>query len=56
MYKSRRKSRRLRKRRTRRKRGGNYVTYRTTGAPDPAVGSQLVSTYQTEQMNKIINS
>ena len=52
------KSRRLRKRRRtrRRKRGGNVVTYFTTGPPDPTLASQLISTYQTEQMNKIINS
>lgn len=53
------KSRRLRKRRRRtriRKRGGTTITYRTTGPPDPTLASQLISTYQTEQMNKIINS
>lgn len=51
------KSRRLRKRRrTRRRKRGGAITYFTTGPPDPTLASQLISTYQTQQMNKVINS
>lgn len=59
MYKHTKRRRRVRKnRRTRyrKRRGGASITYTTDGGENKALESQLVSSYQTNQMNKIINS
>jgi len=40
----------------RRKKGGAVVTYVSATGPDPLLASQMISAYETDRMNRIINS
>jgi len=55
-YTKRTKRRRVKSRRRKQRRGGASITYTTTGGEDKTLESQLVSSYQTNYMNKLIKS